>query len=98
VGYRCPSEPVAIYTERHGGRSANATARRCLCNALLATAGLAQQRPDGYTEPPIVTSGTDYTGVRALLSQAPDGQTYTARDAVAYLLGNTRQVAVTPKP
>ncbi|HZU58509.1 MAG TPA: nitronate monooxygenase [Actinocrinis sp.] len=98
VGYRCPSEPVAIYTERHGGRSANAAARRCLCNALLATAGLAQQRPDGYTEPPIVTSGTDYTGVRALLSQAPDGQTYTARDAVAYLLGNKRQVAVTPKP
>lgn len=92
VGYRCPSEPVEIYTERHGGRAANTTARRCLCNALLATADLAQQRPDGYTEPPIVTSGTDYTGVRHLLSQAPDGRTYTARDAVAYLLGNQQHV------
>jgi NAD(P)H-dependent flavin oxidoreductase YrpB (nitropropane dioxygenase family) len=46
IGYRCPSEPVAVY-ERHGGRPANTVGRRCLCNALLATAGFAQQRRDG---------------------------------------------------
>jgi hypothetical protein len=86
VSYRCPAEPVAMYVGRRGGREANTVGRRCLCNALLATAGLPQQRPDGYTEPPIVTSGTDFTGVRHLLSTV-DGGGYSARDAVAYLLG-----------
>jgi hypothetical protein len=76
-----------MYVDRRGGRQANTAGRRCLCNALLATAGLPQQRPDGYTEPPIVTAGTDLAGVRHLLSTAGDGATYTARDAVAYLLG-----------
>jgi NAD(P)H-dependent flavin oxidoreductase YrpB (nitropropane dioxygenase family) len=87
IGYRCPAEPVAMYTDRRGGREANTVGRRCLCNALLATAGLPQQRPDGYTEPPIVTAGTDFTGVRHLLSTG-GASTYTARDAVAYLLGH----------
>jgi NAD(P)H-dependent flavin oxidoreductase YrpB (nitropropane dioxygenase family) len=87
VGYRCPAEPVATYVQRRGGREANTVGRRCLCNALLATAGLPQQRPGGYTEPPIVTAGTDFTGVRHLLSRAGPGRTYTAREAVAYLLG-----------
>jgi NAD(P)H-dependent flavin oxidoreductase YrpB (nitropropane dioxygenase family) len=87
VGYRCPAEPVAMYVGRRGGREANTVGRRCLCNALLATAGLPQQRPDGYTEPPIVTAGTDFTGVRHLLSAVDDGATYTAHDAVTYLLG-----------
>lgn len=86
VGYRCPAEPVTIYVERRGGRQANTAGRRCLCNALLATAGLPQRRPDGYTEPPIVTAGTDFTGVRDLLSRTPDGRTYAASDAVTYLL------------
>jgi hypothetical protein len=84
VGYRCPSEPVAIYVDRRGGRADNTVGRRCLCNALLATAGLPQQRPDGYTEPAIVTMGTDFTGARHLLSAL--GNRYAARDAVAYLL------------
>jgi hypothetical protein len=88
IGYRCPAEPVTMYVGRHGGRQANTIGRRCLCNALLATAGLPQQRPGGYTEPPIVTAGTDFTGVQHLLSLMADDATYTARDAVAYLLGH----------
>jgi NAD(P)H-dependent flavin oxidoreductase YrpB (nitropropane dioxygenase family) len=87
VGYRCPAEPVAMYVQHRGGRVANTVGRRCLCNALLATADLPQQRPGGYTEPPIVTSGTDFTGVRHLLSRVAEGGSYTARDAVEYLLG-----------
>ena len=86
LGYRCPSEPVPIYVERHDGRAANTVERRCLCNALLATAELGQRRSDGYTEPPIVTAGTDFTAVRHLMSRAPDGRTYSARDAIDYLL------------
>lgn len=87
IAYRCPAEPVAVY-ERHGGRVANTAGRRCLCNALLATPGLAQVRPGGYLEPAIVTAGTDFTAVRHLLSKLdPDQDTYTAQDVVNYLLG-----------
>jgi NAD(P)H-dependent flavin oxidoreductase YrpB (nitropropane dioxygenase family) len=85
VGYRCPAEPIAIY-ERHGkGRPQNTVDRRCLCNGLMATADLAQQRPGGYAEPAIVTAGTDFTGVRDLLARGR--ASFSAAEAVAYLLG-----------
>ncbi len=88
IGYRCPSEPEAVYVGRKGGRTANREGRRCLCNALLATAGFPQHRADGYVEPPIVTSGSDFAGVAAMLARSsePDGG-YTAADVVRYLLG-----------
>lgn len=87
IGYRCPSEPVAVY-ERHGGRPANTVGRRCLCNALLATAGFAQHRPGGYAEPALVTTGVDFTAVRDLIAHVPTGErTYAAQDVVTYLLG-----------
>ncbi len=35
-----------------------------------------------------MTSGTDFTGVRHLLARAVPGGEYTARDAIAYLLGH----------
>jgi NAD(P)H-dependent flavin oxidoreductase YrpB (nitropropane dioxygenase family) len=90
IGYRCPAEPVAQYTDRRGGRQENTADRRCLCNALLATAGLAQVRTDGYVEPPIVTAGTDFTAVRDLLAGRRSGAaTYRARDVVDYLLGTS---------
>ncbi len=87
IGYRCPAEPVAIY-EHHGGRAENTVGRRCLCNSLMATAGLAQRRPGGLVEAATVTAGADFTPVQHLLRQVPDGQlTYSARDVVSYLLG-----------
>ncbi|HEX6467716.1 MAG TPA: nitronate monooxygenase [Streptosporangiaceae bacterium] len=90
IGYRCPSEPVDIYTGRRGGRLANTVDRRCLCNALMATADLAQRRPGGYVEPPIVTAGTDFAAVRHLLARRRPGEsTYTARDVIDYLLGTS---------
>ncbi|MFC4534117.1 nitronate monooxygenase [Sphaerisporangium dianthi] len=90
VGYRCPAEPVAVYEDRRGGRRQNTVERRCLCNALLATAGLGQHRADGYAEPAIVTAGTDFTAVRHLMRRRGDGgYGYTAADVVAYLLGRT---------
>jgi hypothetical protein len=98
IGYRCPAEPVAMYIDRRGDRQANTVGRRCPCNALLATAGLPQQRPDGYTEPPIVTAGTDFIGVQHLLSRINPSGTYTARDAVAYLLGHDPVVQHTADP
>jgi NAD(P)H-dependent flavin oxidoreductase YrpB (nitropropane dioxygenase family) len=88
IGYRCPSEPVAMYQSHGGGRVANTAGRRCLCNGLMATCGLAQLRANGYVEPAVVTAGTDFTGVRQLMRDRPAGQAdYGAADVVAYLLG-----------
>jgi NAD(P)H-dependent flavin oxidoreductase YrpB (nitropropane dioxygenase family) len=84
IDYRCPAEPLAVYT-RKGGRAQNAEGRRCLCNALLAAADLPQQRPDGSTEPAIVTSGDDFRAVLALASNGSGGGPYAARSVVEYL-------------
>jgi NAD(P)H-dependent flavin oxidoreductase YrpB (nitropropane dioxygenase family) len=94
VGYRCPAEPVAMYQGHGAGREANTVGRRCLCNGLMAAAGFAQLRARGYTEPAVITAGTDFTGVRALLQRRPGGRpTYHAADVVAYLLGPEEEAA-----
>jgi len=85
IDYRCPAEPLAVY-KRKGGREANAEGRRCLCNALLAAADLPQHRPDGSTEPAIVTSGDDFRAVLALASNGSGGGPYPARSVVDHLL------------
>ena len=86
IGYRCPAEPVRAYSDVKGGRTANTDDRVCLCNGLLATAGLAQQRNSGYVEPPVVTGGTDYRAVADLAAhRTRDDEFYTARDVVHYL-------------
>lgn len=82
VGYRCPSEPVGTYL-RKGGKLADTAGRVCLCNGLLATAGLAQVR-DGAPEPAIVTVGDDLERVVGALGR--DGGCWSAADVVAYLL------------
>lgn len=89
LDYRCPAEPPAAY-QRKGGREANTHGRVCLCNALFASAGMAQRRRDGELEPPLVTSGEDIDGVAALLAaraKAADRDGYSAKDVVDYLLG-----------
>ena len=84
VGYRCPAEPADQYA-RKGGLAQDAQDRRCLCNALLATIGLGQRRPGGWTEPPLVTLGQDLRCLPELLHRY--GHTYSAADVVRYLLG-----------
>ncbi len=82
-GYRCASEPEDQFTAK-GGDAAETPGRRCLCNALLATIGLAQRRADGTIEPPLLTSGDDLARLGAFLG----GRTrYTARDVIDWLLG-----------
>lgn len=84
VGYRCPSEPIADYLKK-GGKLEETVGRKCLCNALLATVGLAQERPTG-PEAPIVTAGDELADVvRAL---AGDSGRWTAADVIAYLLAD----------
>ena len=77
IAYRCPSEPADAYV-RKGGKSEDTIGRTCLCNALLATAGLAQLRDSGL-EPPIVTSGDDLARLVEVLG-AKDS--WTAADVV----------------
>jgi NAD(P)H-dependent flavin oxidoreductase YrpB (nitropropane dioxygenase family) len=78
VGYRCAAEPVDAYA-RKGGAAEEATGRRCLCNGLISNIGLAQHRPDGYAEPPLVTLGQDL-GFLARLLPTADTTTDTTTD------------------
>lgn len=87
IGYRCPAEPPSVYVKHKGGREANTVDRVCLCNALMAAAGLPQQRPHDYVEPPIVTGGNDFSAVVALGQAQPGGRPYPARAVIDYLTG-----------
>ena len=90
IGYRCPAEPLRAYSDVKGGRAANTEGRMCLCNGLLASAGLPQYRSaSDYQEPALVTAGSDFRGVRDLMSTLPPGQDfYSASDVINYLSGN----------
>ena len=82
VDYRCAAEPVADYV-RKGGREEDTVGRRCLCNALTANIGQAQERMEGSVEPPLLTSGDDLLKISAFLN----GRTsYTADNVLDYLL------------
>jgi len=82
VGYRCPAEP-ADHHVRKGGDAAATAGRVCLCNALTAAIGLGQVRPNGEIEPPLVTLGSDVSGVRAMAARHPDG--WSAAEALEFL-------------
>jgi NAD(P)H-dependent flavin oxidoreductase YrpB (nitropropane dioxygenase family) len=84
IGYRCASEPERDFLAK-GGEEAELSGRKCLCNALLSTIGLPQEREAG-AEPPLLTSGDD----AAVLERFLGGRThYSASDVVRYLLNGT---------
>lgn len=56
VGWRCPAEPEAHYVGK-GGEVEACVGRKCLCNALLTSAGFPLNAPGGEPEPAIVTAG-----------------------------------------
>lgn len=85
LGYRCPAEPAADY-KRKGGSEEEAVGRKCACNGLLATIGLAQIQPGQETEPPLVTAGLDAALLREFLSdQEQTG--FTAAEVIDCILG-----------
>jgi NAD(P)H-dependent flavin oxidoreductase YrpB (nitropropane dioxygenase family) len=90
IGYRCPGEPVDDYL-RKGGQIEDTVGRKCVCNGLLATVGLGQQRGDGV-EPAIVTAGAALADVALLLR---DRARYSAADVVEYLTADTPDFTVT---
>lgn len=83
LDYRCPAEPRGAFI-RKGGEAAELDERRCLCNGLMATAGLAQVRR-GEPEPPIVTLGDDAIRVAQLLGSGTG--TFAAADVISWILG-----------
>ena len=85
VGYRCSGEPVDHYVKK-GGSVDDTVGRKCLCNALMSTVGLAQVRPaTASVEPPLLTMGADLTFLPYVLAGRRD---YSAEDALKYLLGS----------
>ena len=80
--YRCPAEPVADYV-RKGGKAEDTVGRRCLCNGLTATVGLAQIRGSAK-EPPVVTSGDDLLALARVVSGWGEVR---AASVVNYLVG-----------
>jgi NAD(P)H-dependent flavin oxidoreductase YrpB (nitropropane dioxygenase family) len=83
VGYRCRAEPLDRFRAK-GGDMDLTVGCYCLCNALLATIGLAQRYEDGYVEPPVVTLGNDVSFLPHVMTDESSG--YSAQDAVEYLL------------
>jgi NAD(P)H-dependent flavin oxidoreductase YrpB (nitropropane dioxygenase family) len=81
ISYRCPGEPVDIFVNK-GGTAEETVGRQCLCNGLLAAAGLAQTRR-GVLEPPILTIGENLSFVPHMVR---DGNlSYSASDVIDYL-------------
>jgi nitronate monooxygenase len=85
TGYRCAGEPVGDYV-RKGGVAADTVDRKCLCNGLMATVGLGQQRPAG-PEDPLVTAGDEVMHLARYLPAA--GDSYGAADVIQWLLGKS---------
>ena len=83
IGYRCAAEPVATYV-RKGGPADETPGRRCLCNGLTATVGLAQRHRGNGVEPQLLTLGQDVGFLRELVARA--GTDFGAADVVAHLL------------
>ncbi|HHQ49454.1 MAG TPA: nitronate monooxygenase [Acidobacteria bacterium] len=80
---RCPAEPVNRFVAK-GGRAEETEGAVCLCNGLLATAGLPNRREDGFVEPPIVTSGDGLQSLGRFLTGGR--RTYSAADVLEHLL------------
>ena len=83
LGYRCAAEPTDEYV-RKGGAAVDTEGRACVCNGLTAAVGLGQTRKDGFTEPPIVTLGSDTSAAQRLLERYPNG--WSATEVVAWLV------------
>jgi len=88
IDFRCPSEPVSVYLSK-GGKTETTAGRKCICNALIATAGGPQTRSQGrLLEAGIITSGDDLTGIGRFMH--PGSTAYTAADVIRTLLSGLR--------
>jgi nitronate monooxygenase len=84
LGYRCPGEPEAQFVAK-GGAVDETRGRKCVCNGLVGTIGLAQVLGEGALEPALVTAGDDAVTLARFL--APGRETYSAADVVSAIVG-----------
>lgn len=88
IGWRCPGEKVAAYTQK-GGKLEDTVGRKCICNGLVANVGFAQIRKspvkEPSQEPAIVTCGNDVANITQFLRSA-ESTSYTAADVIEHLL------------
>jgi len=87
IGYRCPAEPAEAYVAK-GGRREDTVGRKCLCNALIANAGMPQRLSDGSNELCLITMGDDLSEVGRFCR--PGNSDYSAADVVRVLTGTSR--------
>jgi len=93
VGYRCAAEPVKDWV-RKGGEVEATIGRKCLCNGLMADAGVPQLSPfkregedDRYLEEILVTMGDDVNSAKHFMKQDENGRwSYSATDVVDHIL------------
>ncbi len=91
VSFRCPAEPIEQYiSDKKGGDIAATVGRVCLCNGLLAAAGLAQIRKNqntgpAYQEPPIFTLGDSANESIKLLVNYLKSPHFRAKDVIDWL-------------
>jgi len=83
LGYRCAGEPVEAFL-RKGGTLEETVGRKCLCNGLMATVELGQQRPRG-PEPALLTAGNEVAELARIVRAGEDR--YGAEDVIRYLRG-----------
>lgn len=93
IGYRCPAEAGDEYVAK-GGDPAEIEGRKCLCNALLADAGVPQVRRNGAIEGTLVTAGDELPHLVGLLGDRLMG--YTAADALDLLLAGVAPTTAVP--
>lgn len=100
VGYRCASEPLDDWVKKGGAIQAT-EGRKCLCNGLMANAGLPQVSPfkkagedTRYVEEVLITAGDDINNCRKYMREADikEGRfEYPAKNVIEYLLGRFKE-------
>lgn len=93
IGYRCAAENALDYLRKKGEHLA-LEGRKCLCNALLSAANLAQTLRENHAsrELPLITVGNDLANL--LRFTDADASPYTARDVLLLLLNDLKPVSV----
>ncbi len=98
VGYRCASEPIKDWLKK-GGEIQATEGRKCLCNGLMANAGLPQVSPykkegsqEKYVEETLITAGDDINQIKKYMYQAKEGHLeYSAKDVLNYMFGRFKE-------
>lgn len=98
IAYRCAAEPVDDWVKKGGDVEAT-VGRKCLCNGLMANAGMPQVSPlkakgsdEKYVEEILITAGDDINQVRRYMKEVDGGRLeYSANDVLDYLLGRFKE-------